>query len=99
VPSLTVAALNKRVPDVHLFVFSDDIGWCIECLPIKHATFVHYEPGPAAAALTLTMMSQCAHFVIGNSTFAWWAAWLGRAPGKIVVAPAAGLLANAMYQR
>jgi hypothetical protein len=33
------------------------------------------------------LMRLCRHFVLSNSTFGWWAAWLSDQPGKIVVAP------------
>lgn len=32
------------------------------------------------------LMTRCRHFVVANSTYSWWAAWLGERPGKLVVA-------------
>jgi hypothetical protein len=38
-------------------------------------------------AQDLYKMSLCDHFIISNSSYSWWAAWLGKASKKIVIAP------------
>jgi hypothetical protein len=37
--------------------------------------------------LDLFVLSRCRDIVITNSSFGWWAAWLNRNPGKVVVRP------------
>jgi len=40
------------------------------------------------------LLSRCAHFVIANSSFSWWAAWLGRRDDSIIHAPSPWTLAG-----
>ena len=71
-----------------LFVFSDDIGWCKNNLLFHIPThYMEYETTEKKYALDMQLMSLCKHFIIPNSTFGWWAAWLSNFPGKMVIAP------------
>jgi hypothetical protein len=84
-----IDAIARRVAEPHFFVFSDDIAWCEKSLTLKHPhSFVRHPSGnPSHAAVDLRLMTLCDHFIIANSSFSWWAAWLSHSRRKIVVAP------------
>jgi hypothetical protein len=65
-----------------IVVFSDDLAWCRGLDFLQNATFVD-EPDASTA---LYVMSQFEKYILSNSTFSWWAAWLG-CPAKTVIAP------------
>src|SRR5262249_39041231 len=81
--------ISERVLNPHFFVFSDDIQWCARTLDIRypHTFVVQDQPSERWTAADFRLMTLCKHFVIANSTFSWWAAWLGSHQDKIVVAP------------
>ncbi|HTI80193.1 MAG TPA: alpha-1,2-fucosyltransferase [Acetobacteraceae bacterium] len=82
-----VELIAKRVPDAHLFVFSDDHEWTRENLaPGLPTTYVDANP-PDRGFRDMQLMMQCRHHIIANSSFSWWGAWLNPSPDKIVVAP------------
>jgi hypothetical protein len=80
--------VRERAITPAYFVFSDDIEWCKNNLRFRGEThFVSEDFGPWKARDDLRLMSACKHFIIANSSFSWWAAWLNPVAGKTVVAP------------
>jgi hypothetical protein len=77
---------NEVLPEVLFLVFSDDPSWCIENIPpAKNLIFIKKDLDQGRTSFNL--MRQCKHFIISNSTFSWWAAWLGNNPEKRVICP------------
>lgn len=71
-----------RVTGREFFVFSDDIPWCQQYFQGSAFNFVILPE-----YLCFELMSLCKHHIIANSTFSWWAAYLGYWKGKTVIAP------------
>lgn len=86
-------ALNKLESlenDIAIYVFSDDIPWCMNNFkPQKHTpTFVDQSYTGELAGNYFQLMMLCKHFIIPNSTYPYWAALLSTtSPDKKVIAP------------
>lgn len=82
-----VKVIESKINNPHYFIFSDDIEWCKENIKLNNMTFVDHNYKGNRFAYYLQLMSSCNHFIIPNSTFAWWAAWLNNSDDKIVISP------------
>jgi hypothetical protein len=78
--------INKKLKNPTFFIFSDDIELVKKTLPFlnnKKYIFTNTK----SSINDLYLMSNCKHFIIANSTFSWWGAWLSKNKHKIVCAP------------
>ena len=76
-------ALSKFDSKRQVVIFSDDSKWCMKQELFSDDRFlVSNATGPYH---DLYMMTQCSDFIIANSTFSWWGAWL--ANRGAVIAP------------
>ncbi|OBU45377.1 hypothetical protein AYY26_02970 [Photobacterium phosphoreum] len=78
---------NKK-PTSKLFVFSDNISDAKKIINNSNIKFsdVVYISG-VDDCQSLSLMSLCDDFIISNSSFSWWGAYLSSNDDKIIVAP------------
>jgi hypothetical protein len=71
------------------FVFSNGIEWCREVLADINVNFVFMNINDNDnGSRDMFLMIHCHHFIISNSSFGWWPAWLSsRCPEKLVIVP------------
>ncbi len=82
-----VKIILKKVKNPTFFIFSDDSQWTKENLKLKYLTIYVNINSPKKGYEDLRLMSNCKYFIIANSSFSWWGAWLSNNPNKIVCAP------------
>nr|WP_255480789.1 alpha-1,2-fucosyltransferase [Quadrisphaera sp. RL12-1S] len=81
-----VLLVERLVENPWYFVFSNDAAWSAEHLGGERRTVMW--PTPSTPPVEdMFLMAECDHHIIANSTYSWWAAWLGEKPGQVVVGP------------
>jgi hypothetical protein len=82
-----LAALQDNLPQLKLYVFTDDPKWVKEnlALPIPYTLISGVQT--RSMDEDFQAMLSCKYHIIANSSFSWWTAWLSAREGKKVVAP------------
>ena len=78
-------ALKLVPPNLPIMVFSDDINWVMQ-QPLFKGPRWNYSQGNSNL-IDICIMTYCSHYIIANSSFSWWGAWLSHNKNKIVVGP------------
>lgn len=77
----------------NLLFFSDDIQFCkwhFECLPNAYFSLCN-------EIEDLCLMTLCDHFIIANSSFSWWSAYLGEKQYSIIIRPTNQFAGNQLH--
>jgi len=77
----------QHVKNPLFFICSDNVPYVLEhFIDAKKYDYVCQEKGLAVSD-SLAIMGTCKHFIIGNTSFGWWAQYLSNSSDKIVIAP------------
>lgn len=83
-----ITIFESKIENPKFFIFSDDLNWCKQHLKSKSPfTFVEEIHAGEKNGNYLQLMTHCKNFIISNSTYSWWGAWLSKNESKLVVAP------------
>lgn len=70
------------------YIFSDDVKWCKNNFDfLKKKVIVKHSFAGKKFRDYLYLMTKFKYFIIPNSSFAWWGAWLSQVDKKIIIAP------------
>tara|TARA_R110002020_G_scaffold474697_1_gene706775 strand:- start:1226 stop:2113 length:888 start_codon:yes stop_codon:yes gene_type:complete len=82
----SIELFSKRFSNPVFYFFSDDMDWVKENFNSENFRFVDHNR-ESSSYIDMYLMSLCSGFIIANSTFSWWAAWLSERQNKQVIIP------------
>lgn len=84
--------IERENPDIKYLIFSDGIDECKEMFDTNFSQAFNdrvYFCNEPDELKSLSLMASCGHHIIANSSFSWWASYLGHNPNRIVISPSA----------
>jgi len=83
-----ISLMRDMAPNARFFFFTNDPDWVVGALRDEvHAGELITLGSGSKDTTEMALMRECNHFIVGNSTFSWWPAFLSERPAKIVIAP------------
>jgi hypothetical protein len=84
-----IQLVKSKHPDIHFFVFSDNTEAASKVLDLNtdEYTIIAHNNTDETAYKDLFLISQCDSIIMANSSFSWWAAWLGDTNNNLIICP------------
>lgn len=80
-----ISWVRANLDNPEFLFFSDDIDWVKE--NFVDEDFNYWDVKEYHILMKLYAMTRCCHFIISNSSYSWWGAWLNKNESKVVLCP------------
>lgn len=86
-----IEIISSKISNPSFYIVTEHTEWAKNNLPAgyRYKYIPHIEANERAHE-NLYLMKNAKHYIISNSTYHWWGAWLGENTGKIVICPRNG---------
>ncbi|MCQ2520968.1 MAG: alpha-1,2-fucosyltransferase [Lachnospiraceae bacterium] len=81
-----MAYIRTNTKNPVFYFFSDDMEWCKKEFALEDSCVISSDLEKSSQE-DLYLMQSCKHHIIANSSFSWWAAYLGKKEESIQIAP------------
>lgn len=78
-----IAYFKQRLNKPSFYVFSNDIEWCRQNIGTDDIHYIDCNSG-INSWRDMSLMTQCRHHIVANSSFSWWGAWLSKHNGVTI---------------
>ncbi|CAG1023235.1 O-antigen biosynthesis glycosyltransferase WbnK [Patescibacteria group bacterium] len=86
--SKAIEIIKEMVKNPIFYIFSDDIDWVKNEMQFSTTDIIYCDINDHDHGYEdMRLLQNCKYFIIANSTFSWWGAWLSEYKDKIVIAP------------
>lgn len=76
----------EKISNPFFYIFSDEVDWVKKNISLPNE--VEFVTGNIEnPEIDLFLMQNCKHFILANSSFSWWGAWLSENEKKLVIVP------------
>jgi len=87
--SEAIEFISKKITKPVFYVFSIEADWVRDNINFRNHEVKYVDPTEDPCE-DLELIRACSHFIISNSSYYWWGAYLAENKGKIVIAPKQG---------
>ena len=82
----SIEMIKSKINNPKFFIFSDNFNNLHKIFDKSNFTFIN-DFNKNKSAEDFYLMRRCKHFIVGPTSFHWWAAWLSSHEDKIIICP------------
>lgn len=91
----SIVLASEKLIDPWYYIFSDDIEWAMSASLVPSRQVTYIDPKRFDEIISFKLMLACRNYIIANSTYSWWPAFINLGSAEFIAAPSDFALSKA----